>query len=285
MKIVIYLLLLLPFDFFSQQLEEKFLIANIKPLQHKTVDWTLLEEKLSLTEKTKLLTSVYNDNTETYCKGNNITSVDDFLRNYSTVFHFIDIDNDADMDVIFSGFECPGAGAGMVNIYFNKTKKLKKAISLPGKIVDFEKNKSIIIYSAPCCAMTNNTINYYNILGDSLDILSSVSFNTYTLSKTKTKILPSGLKAGQKIRLKYSTSVKLAATDSIFENAIGIKTVEIAKAKDLAEAKIYKTYTDKAKQKWLFVKLAYADLIPNESLKKVNPRNAVVLGWIKSPEQ
>lgn len=129
--------------------------------------------------------------------------------------------------------------------------------------------------------MTVNTFNYYRILGDSLEPLTAFSFHNYRLSKTKTKILPAKLKPGKTITLKYSTVVRLGAIDSLFENAVGIKSVEIAKTKDGAQVKIYNTYTDKLKQKWLYVKIPYADLIYDEEQQKANIRNTALFGWIK----
>ncbi len=235
-------------------------------------------------EKLKLMSSIYNDATEEYCKSDNIRSVSDFLHNFKDVFHFVDIDNDSDVDVIFSGLTCPGIEAGVVNVYINKKKVLKKALTLSGKIVEFTKNNSLIVYSYPCCAMTVNTFSYYHILGDSLEPLTAFSFHNYRLSKTKTKILPAKLKPGKSITLNYSTVVRLGAIDSLFENAVGIKSVEIAKTKDGAQVKIYNTYTDKLKQKWLYVKIAYTDLIYDEEQQKANIKKPALFGWIKEPK-
>lgn len=284
MKKLLSILILFPFTFLCQQKEELYLTQNIKALQINNPQWKIQEADIDEQEKLRLIAPIYsNDSTEEYCKPDNIKSASEFIAHYKDVFHFVDIDNDSDVDVIFSGLTCPGIEARVVNIYLNKKKTLKKALSLPGKIVGFTKNNSVIIYNYPCCAMTVNTLSYYRILGDSLEALTGFSYHTYNLSKTKTKIFPSKLKPGKIIPLKYSTVIRMAAIDSVFQNAVGIKSVEIAKTKDGAQVKIYNTYTDKLKQKWLYVKIPYSDIIYDGSVK-TNGQKTQLFGWIKEPK-
>jgi len=275
MRKLLYILILLPLSFLSQ--EEEQLISRLNSLSHyKNVKWSKIESKITNPEKIKLITSIYNDATENYCKMDSVKNVTDFFNYYSGVFHFADIDNDKDIDLIFSGMECPAADAGVATIYINQDGNLKKAFSTNGEIREVIKNRSIIIYVYPCCGRLVNTVKQLTVSKDKVSLSAAVSFN---LAELNAQFLPSKIKAGKTIEFKFSQEIKMAPQETIFENPYELKSLVIARTKDGAPAKIYGFYIDSAKQKWLFVKLNYEDIIVEDNTHKFS-----ILGWIKEPK-
>ncbi len=276
MKNIFYILILIPLCFFSQK-EEEYLIKNLHSLRNKNPNWKKLEAKIGNPEKIKLITPIHFDDSEQYCKGDSITNAEQFLKYYSSVFHFIDIDNDKDVDLVFSGIECAASEVGKVNIYINKDNKLEKIFSDYGKITEFFSCKHFTISRHSGNIISATTLSYINIEKDQVDFKSAILYYSYMPKAVATTIVPLKLKAGKAFSLKFSAGLYLAAE---------IKDpFNIAKTKDEAVGLSYNTYIDEAKQKWIFAKFALSDVI----LTKDNPvpvdvSKTYILGWVKQPK-
>lgn len=275
MKKIFYILILFPLFSFSQN-EEEYLIKNLHSLSNKNPKWKKVEAKISDAEKIKLITPLYFDDSEQYCKGDSITNAEQFLKYYSSVFHFIDIDKDKDIDLVFSGMECAASDVGKVNIYINKDNKLQKIFSEYGKISEICLNRSIIIQRHSFQTTSSHLSSYIAISKDSVNLKAAILRYTYMHKAVATKMVPSKLKAGKTISLKFSKNLFLAAEEK--------DPFNIAKTKDDVFGIIYNTYTDSSKQKWLFVKFPYMDVMQENTISSFDARKTYILGWIKQPK-
>ena len=203
MKNIFNILILIPLCFFSQN-EEEYLTKNLHSISYKDPKWKKVEAKISSAEKIKLLSPIYFDDSEQYCKGDSLTNPEQFLKYYSSVFHFIDIDNDKDVDLVFSGMECAASEVGKVNVYINKDNKLEKIFSDYGKITEFFSCKHFIISRHSGNITSATTLSYINIEKDHVALKSAILFYSHMPKAVATTIVPSKLRAGKAFSLKFS---------------------------------------------------------------------------------
>jgi len=275
MKNFVYILIFLPLCFLSQN-EEEYLIKNLHSLWNKNPNWKKLETKISFEEKIKLITPIFFDDSEQYCKNDSITNPQQFLKFYSSVLHFTDIDKDKDIDLVFSGIECAATEVGKVNIYINKDNKLQKTFSGYGKVSEICANRSVVISRHSHATAGSRLSSYLSITKDSVNLKASILYYTTTYKKILTAMVPSKLKAGKTVSLKQSANTFLAPEEK--------NEFITAKTKDELFGIIYKNYVDVKKQQWLFVKFSFADVMIQNSIEGIDAKNTYVLGWIKAPK-
>lgn len=254
------------------QAEENFLIENINKLSEQNPSWKKLEEKISEEKKLALINSVLALDSSSYCYADHKKDNKDFFDFYRKAFHFIDLDSDSDIDIVFSGAPCAEDYPSVI-IYINDQNNLNK-ISVAGKIVSMQKSISVIIHEKACCGRTPNILRYYRIAKNDIVLSSSILFHRSSL-KCEGPVIPAKLKAIGRVEIKENAEIKFSAQDSVRCGMDLIKSNTMAITVKKTSAEKFASVVINGST-WNFVKLREEDVIQSPTL----PRETVV-GWVK----
>ena len=139
------------------QTKEEYVIENLHTYMKSNPKWTAISRGPKTSSENKLITSIIMDSTYTFC------DVWKTGGHYFDNFHFIDLDGDKDLDLIFQGLECGGFESQTVLIYMNIKNQYKEVLKVMGRMSSLTKSSELIIYKYPCCAMIENTMINYKI--------------------------------------------------------------------------------------------------------------------------
>ncbi len=165
-----------PLTILGQEMSPK--MPGLDALFAERFYWSHWESKPDSNLMSNLLEFAYRDsvvlyNEALYSSG----SFSNFCNAHKDSFHFIDLDNDGDLDLIFDGKEAPGYEGGTVNIYLNKDGNLELKRRLLGTIIKMERDSNrcvgFTVLDYPCCSDYGFFItDYYYDKSDSLSYRS-----------------------------------------------------------------------------------------------------------------
>jgi len=255
------------------QTKEEYVIENLHTYMKSKPKWTAISRGPKTSSENKLITSIIMDSTHTFC------DVWKTGSNYFDNFHFIDLDGDKDLDLIFQGLECGGFESETVLIYMNINNQYKEVLKVMGRISSLTKNSELIIYEYPCCAMIENTMIEYKIHKDSLiESFGFTFFYSFILdqpAKNTNNILQHHLKKDKTYTLKKDSGVNYFPCDSIATPIFKRRGSEAKVTSDISVS-TYTTFTDSYGVKWLYCK------IPKENILVINERSKFpFLAWVK----
>ncbi|MCT4646858.1 MAG: hypothetical protein N4A74_17850 [Carboxylicivirga sp.] len=140
---LILILFLIPIYIFAQ--DKKVDLSGFEKID--------LEEKYRLMNKLKSEFAFYSEN-------------DDWPENYSSEFHFIDLDNDSDYDLIYDGWS--GSEPMMVNIFLNRNGDfrliLRQFISIDEIEIIENTLQRMVIHNPGCCGAIMEHWYTYNFI-------------------------------------------------------------------------------------------------------------------------
>lgn len=152
---LLFFFIVYPLKILGQDISEK--MPGVKVLYPERFYWSSWESKLDSNLMNNLLGFAYRDSVVRYYEGlYSSGSFSNFCNAHKDSFHFIDLDNDGDQDLIFDGKDAPGYESGTVNIYLNKGRSLELNRLLLGTIIKMERDSNgcvgFTIFDYPCCA-------------------------------------------------------------------------------------------------------------------------------------
>jgi len=230
-------------------------------------------------EKTKdeLIEILLNDSTNSFC--------DKELKYISKKnFHFFDIDNDGDTDILFQGRECEGFASETVIAYINNNETFTKSIYNRGRIAEIKLKKELIIYEYPCCAMIENNLLSYSVSKDKIELEGGITFfhsflftikNNPLPSESYKDMLPKYLKSDTKLTLNENTVIKYCPIDSIIQPTY-IKNNSIGTLSKQVQVDSYSTYKDKNGKKWFYCIIPNTIIITSKHKLKLP-----TLAWVR----
>lgn len=118
------------------------------------LDWSNHQDQISKTEKKHIVDSIFS-----------VSPFKKFERDFinDSLFHFIDLNNDGKIDLIYNGFA--GNESDRILIYIKKNQKYTLVTDYFGELIDlvFENKalKKILIDDYPCCAGVINQYETY----------------------------------------------------------------------------------------------------------------------------
>jgi hypothetical protein len=263
------------------QIQEEYAIENYS---------TLISNEIKIKPNTtfkndiqkKVLIDIIQDTNNYFCLGdsdsyNSKKAYNNSLKELFSIFQFIDLDHDNDLDIIFYGYMCVGNESESILIYLNKNGTYHKVLWNLGKFVDFQNYKEFIIYEYPCCANIENSLIKYEIQKDTLiKVFKFTFFNSPILhlnSKEYQNILPKKLKKENDAILMSGAEILFIPKDTIYQSTY-IENNLIIKTDHELDISIYAHHTDQKGNIWLYCKL------PSQSEDKNGMKN-YFFAWTK----
>jgi len=248
----ILLLILLPFFTFGQ--ETILMLNEWKSIHHKRdieyhFDWENIENHASKVNKENFYNYIINNTSDRFCYALEEKSLENLITYQGHYFHFIDIDNDGDIDVIYDGRMCPGYESETVIIYLKSSNGYNK-ISYSGKVVNIKPDtKQITIYSYGCCAIPQSSLQFLTFKNDtvhkkSLTFIDNSMFYNDKFENYHQKFVI------EKINIKKNSDLYISPTEKfsgLFENRIN-NIFGILKNDE--SVKSYYRYIDKETNIW-----------------------------------
>lgn len=251
----------------SGQTNEDFVIKNYYTLTNNFFDFA--KSSLNKTDIEKsIIINLVNDTSNHFC--------DEFVNIYCELlsnFHFIDLDDDNDLDVVFYGLQCAGFESTSVIVFINKNGKYKKCLNAFGRVVNFNPGNNMIVYQYPCCAETINTLINYKFCKDTLiENFGLTFFNSPILTEFSSdydNIMPKILKKGNTHIIKTNSEIDFVPKDSLLEPTF-IKINKIGTTNSEIITKSYATHVDSKGVIWYYCKIP-CDKIKLEKIKLEYP--------------
>lgn len=170
---ILVILILFPFVIYGQDISS--MLIEWKDIHHKrssyNYNWSKDEIIPDNEFKSEFFDYVYNDTAIFFCYDYEGETIESFIKFQGSKFHFLDIDSDNDIDVIYDGFQCPGYESSSVIIYINANSKTFIKTFFSGCVIGWLKNKNILkVYSYGCCDIPQSMLQYTSFQKDSVAV-------------------------------------------------------------------------------------------------------------------
>lgn len=257
------------------QTDITFLIENLDSITNSQINWKAIEKKdLSAKEKRELI-KILKDTTYyfEYCSEGNSGA-------YLPYFHFIDLDGDKDLDIVFNEKTCSGHEIKSIYVFMNKNGKYELVVREAGRVVNIDlKAKEMLFYEYPCCASVSNIYRNYKIEKDTVYPDYGIVFYSASFPHLRTTF-PYQMKKSIELDLTTGTELYMypqreSKYDIYFdkENLIGRSDKNVT-------VEIYSTFTDESGDTWkhCLIESKSVNFI-NEYMKNRHTHYTMV--WIK----
>lgn len=274
------------------QMEEDSVIKNYYKLTRKKSWKPVSEEKDSF--QLNIIDGILKDSSNYFHMVNkddwsSIQAYNKHIESITSEFHFIDLDGDNDLDIIYQGMKGAALETELILIFINDSSQYQKKVKTNGRIVHYEKKKQIIIYKYPCCAMITNELVAFTVKTNhisesfSLLFLDSPLLHTFHSNSSNQDqyrhIMPKKMRKGKDYEVISGTRINIIPQDSILyptyvdKNMIG----EIAKNIIVTE---YGKDIDNEGKIWLYCKIPLAFIsYPTWEIKNISKKTKL-FGWI-----
>lgn len=208
----------------------------------------------------------------------------EYFEIYLRDFHFIDLDDDSDLDILYSGRLCPGYESESVVVYINKEGKYIRKMLHNGRVLDFDRSTNqLFCYSYPCCSSFSHIYSSFSFGGDNTYLdFSIISFAEQLGSDNSIK-RPSQLLNSDFLTLHKNTELFFFSDGneeimySGFKNLMGVTNKVIT-------VSVYDKKTDKSEVTWYYIAVKTEDieLRNNEQSAYFSPQDQYLMLWIKN---
>lgn len=193
-------------------------------------------------------------------------------------FHLVDLDNDGDFDLIFSGKLCDEHDQDYLMIFMCEYKaSYKLTLFTEGKPLILNEKNEFVCFAPAHHLSLENTVKVFQFTNDRVVEKFQVKlFDSPVLRKSKKQarvfknIIPKALDGSQECELPPGTVTYLTPNDTIPETDL-IEKSTLHRLKKAQKVTIYNTLMDKQHQKWMYV-----------SYREEQNPNSIVLGWVKT---
>ena len=193
-------------------------------------------------------------------------------------FHLIDLDDDGDLDLIFSGKLCEHHAQEYLMIFtceYNSNYTL--SLFTEGKPIVLNENNEFVCVASDYEETTENTIKVFQFKEDRIEEKFQVKhYDPFPLIKANKKIrigksrIPQNLSKINECELGPGTITYIAPIESMMENSEKNKVI-LNKFHQAHKVNVYFTFIDSFKQEWNYI-----------SYTAENNPNLIVLAWVKS---
>jgi hypothetical protein len=236
------------------------------------VQWHGLQNIKRSNREIKIVKNILQDTLLFYCYE------EEYFEDYLALFHFIDLDGDKDLDLIFNGRICGGHESESIYVFMKKDGQYKLIVTESGKVLNIEKNKEILFYQYPCCASISNFFRNYKISKDTLVSDYTVLFYSVSFWPSESEFAYK-MKKSNSIKLTQNTLLYMYTTKESNHILYSEENNNIGKINDEIEVFTYFNYMDEHDNKWSFVLIdvKYIDFI-DDRLNGLKP-NYIML-WV-----
>jgi hypothetical protein len=249
-------------------IESSFIVENYKT----KFDWSKVEIEINETEKTRLI-NILKPHFDYFLESEYYRDV------FNSKIHFVDINNDKKIDIIFNGWS--GGEPDIIRFFIQSENEFEKWFEvlqnpLEIKIID-NRIKEIIAINNGCCDAYQVTISKYQVT-DKLNIISQTSYINWTImdgidiKPTEFEII------NEKYFVRDSPKIDNETINERFESKGNIIGELIKGQKGIA----YKFKTDSTGRKWWLVETEPLDSLGNSLFYNENKIKTKYIGWISS---
>jgi hypothetical protein len=276
-KYILYLFFFFTAPCFSQT-EISFLIENLDSITNNRVNWKMIEKKILSQKEKDIVRDILEDTTRFHCYNpeydDNYPNIDLYLYD----FHFVDINGDRDLDIIYNGRECPGYESETVHVYLNQKGVYKHTLIHRGTVLTV-KNNELIFYQYPCCAEISNVYRVYKIQTDAVELDYGVVF--YTLFPLQEGVDFNNFKKSDEIIINKGTDLCFFSEPQAGKyNRYSDEKNCAVQTKETIQTNSYSQFVDEQGEIWQYVLVEKKNILIEDDYLKNNVPKYLML-WAK----
>lgn len=227
-------------------------------------------EKQSFTKsQMALIQNIITDTSNYFCVG------DEFKEEHYKHFHFVDLDGDNDLDLVFSGRLCPGFESESVLVFINHKRKYELQLSARGRIAEITREKSLVVYAYPCCASVEHKLSSYSIHKNKITAQTNVKLfdlSFFADSSNPDIFIPNKLIKTQTVKVKDGTALYLVSKERFIDlNFFDSIQADFVFSQPNEPVTVFSRHVDNNGDVWLYCKIR----------NRLDTTDAFVMLWLK----